>query len=128
MSYFLSLFVSHLDLHSLTHLFPTRRASDHPPSIRVKGRIVICSGGLVGLPQALNSCPRAPSRLTQLGQVRRSPVSFTGSCVLIAMRCRSEEHTSDLQSLMRISYAVFCLKKKNTEHNNTYRLVSLLKS
>src|SRR3546814_1458184 len=30
---------------------------------------------------------------------------------------RSEEHTSELQSLMRISYAVFCLKKKN-EHNN----------
>src|SRR3546814_5951153 len=32
---------------------------------------------------------------------------------------RSEEHTSELQSLMRISYAVFCLKKKNnTETNN----------
>src|SRR3546814_8986343 len=30
---------------------------------------------------------------------------------------RSEEHTSELQSLMRISYAVFCLKKKS-EHNN----------
>src|SRR3546814_8652482 len=29
---------------------------------------------------------------------------------------RSEEHTSELQSLMRISYAVFCLKKKNTIH------------
>src|SRR3546814_10809382 len=29
---------------------------------------------------------------------------------------RSEEHTSELQSLMRISYAVFCLKKKNKEH------------
>src|SRR3546814_3657588 len=28
--------------------------------------------------------------------------------------CRSEEHTSELQSLMRISYAVFCLKKKKT--------------
>src|SRR3546814_10897296 len=28
--------------------------------------------------------------------------------------CRSEEHTSELQSLMRTSYAVFCLKKKNT--------------
>src|SRR3546814_10591925 len=28
---------------------------------------------------------------------------------------RSEEHTSELQSLMRISYAVFCLKKKNTD-------------
>src|SRR3546814_8630901 len=29
---------------------------------------------------------------------------------------RSEEHTSELQSLMRISYAVFCLKKKNTRY------------
>src|SRR3546814_1095850 len=38
---------------------------------------------------------------------------------------RSEEHTSELQSLMRISYAVFCLKKKKLEHihdhNNTTR-------
>src|SRR3546814_5020991 len=30
---------------------------------------------------------------------------------------RSEEHTSELQSLMRISYAVFCLKKKTKKHN-----------
>src|SRR3546814_10638908 len=33
---------------------------------------------------------------------------------------RSEEHTSELQSLMRISYAVFCLKKKT--HNNNKRI------
>src|SRR3546814_8308035 len=32
---------------------------------------------------------------------------------------RSEEHTSELQSLMRNSYAVFCLKKKNNPHNQT---------
>src|SRR3546814_2961638 len=32
---------------------------------------------------------------------------------------RSEEHTSELQSLMRISYAVFCLKKKNHKTNNS---------
>src|SRR3546814_5545980 len=32
---------------------------------------------------------------------------------------RSEEHTSELQSLMRISYAVFCLKKKKTKSTNT---------
>src|SRR3546814_10422599 len=32
-------------------------------------------------------------------------------------RLRSEEHTSELQSLMRISYAVFCLKKKNIHHH-----------
>src|SRR3546814_5757696 len=36
-----------------------------------------------------------------------------------AMRIRSEEHTSELQSLMRISYAVFCLKKKNTQQSSS---------
>src|SRR3546814_5919378 len=36
-----------------------------------------------------------------------------------ALNLRSEEHTSELQSLMRISYAVFCLKKKN---NNSYKM------
>src|SRR3546814_1409152 len=34
---------------------------------------------------------------------------------------RSEEHTSELQSLMRISYAVFCLKNKNKRHNISYQ-------
>src|SRR3546814_3620289 len=34
-------------------------------------------------------------------------------------QARSEEHTSELQSLMRISYAVFCLKKKTKPTNNT---------
>src|SRR3546814_1288510 len=34
---------------------------------------------------------------------------------------RSEEHTSELQSLMRISYAVFCLKKKTTENTSYTR-------
>src|SRR3546814_9943733 len=33
---------------------------------------------------------------------------------------RSEEHTSELQSLMRISYAVFCLHKKNVQYNHIY--------
>src|SRR3546814_3290781 len=36
--------------------------------------------------------------------------------ILSARRERSEEHTSELQSLMRISYAVFCLKKKKHQH------------
>src|SRR3546814_9136977 len=45
------------------------------------------------------------------GQCRITEAGF-GRC---AFGCdRSEEHTSELQSLMRISYAVFCLKKKNT--------------
>src|SRR3546814_8284269 len=37
----------------------------------------------------------------------------------IVTALRSEEHTSELQSLMRISYAVFCLKKKNKNNNYT---------
>src|SRR3546814_3433060 len=44
----------------------------------------------------------------------------------IAMRdgIRSEEHTSELQSLMRISYAVFCLKKKTTTHRKQYTITT----
>src|SRR3546814_3595201 len=38
---------------------------------------------------------------------------------LLCLRLRSEEHTSELQSLMRISYAVFCLKKK--KNNNKHK-------
>src|SRR3546814_7023503 len=47
---------------------------------------------------------------------RCSPVKSARSPM---MRSRSEEHTSELQSLMRISYAVFCLKKK-TLNNRIY--------
>src|SRR3546814_8678209 len=36
--------------------------------------------------------------------------------IVVAVDDRSEEHTSELQSLMRISYAVFCLKKTNKEN------------
>src|SRR3546814_9275806 len=40
----------------------------------------------------------------------------------IAAGCRSEEHTSELQSLMRISYAVFCLKKKKKQNPNNMNI------
>src|SRR3546814_4725553 len=48
----------------------------------------------------------------------------TGATVVLAtnvgvrLQCRSEEHTSELQSLMRISYAVFCLTKKNSSNHS----------
>src|SRR3546814_5810726 len=41
-----------------------------------------------------------------------------GCRLAFVCHCRSEEHTSELQSLMRISYAVFCLKKKNHTHHH----------
>src|SRR3546814_4780524 len=60
--------------------------------------------------------------ITGLDQVNDSLVFHAGTsrdeqnrCITAGGRVlRSEEHTSELQSLMRISYAVFCLKKKNT--------------
>src|SRR3546814_6477469 len=70
-----------------------------------------------------------PHRIAQLGIVRSFQITnvFSGLTVrenLVTAHYlrargsfRSEEHTSELQSLMRISYAVFCLKKKNQERN-----------
>src|SRR3546814_10845479 len=47
-----------------------------------------------------------------------------GVSVLASETFRSEEHTSELQSLMRISYAVFCLKKKSL-HTNTQCTITI---
>src|SRR3546814_5573540 len=51
--------------------------------------------------------------------VLQSPSGLNGGCSTINDP-RSEEHTSELQSLMRISYAVFCLKKKNKKQSDKY--------
>src|SRR3546814_2594207 len=55
------------------------------------------------------SPPRLRSARGRRGRVAPGPC---------ARNWRSEEHTSELQSLMRISYAVFCLKKKNIKNSN----------
>src|SRR3546814_10291915 len=47
------------------------------------------------------------------------PVLMMADLMWPTIDARSEEHTSELQSLMRISYAVFCLKKKTNKKNNT---------
>src|SRR3546814_2353635 len=71
---------------------------------------------------------RAPfpiERLIEFARVVRAlPVAFA---LLGPSRYRSEEHTSELQSLMRISYAVFCLKKKKTTKKNRLHMDSTLK-
>src|SRR3546814_5333072 len=56
-----------------------------------------------------------------LNEVLRWPRFLWGriSWVLLLQEQRSEEHTSELQSLMRISYAVFCLKKKKNTKRAT---------
>src|SRR3546814_6843412 len=72
-------------------------------------------------------------RMIGVGRRNRVASSIARSCVLspisasatTAVEVRSEEHTSELQSLMRISYAVFCLKKKLTA-KQTYPIASML--
>src|SRR3546814_10372491 len=56
------------------------------------------------------------------GKVTRDSSMLSGppSNALLHLLTRSEEHTSELQSLMRISYAVFCLKKKNKYTTTTH--------
>src|SRR3546814_8051826 len=89
------------------------------------------AGGLRAQPQG--RAGRA-GRAFLLVPLRGEPVAAAGAGALSLPTCcsarlwRSEEHTSELQSLMRLSYAVFCLQKKTihyiTRHfntiNNTY--------
>src|SRR3546814_1261952 len=76
-----------------------------------------------------SSAERCPHARGQAAATNGQPVTLPGQTLALAEmlpeeRRRSdrsyeiEEHTSELQSLMRISYAVFCLKKKNNTHEN----------
>src|SRR3546814_6162091 len=68
----------------------------------------------------LDACPRERAEvLRRLPRGRQmTPCRVERRTARLSHRGRSEEHTSELQSLMRISYAVFCLKKK-TKHLRT---------
>src|SRR3546814_3880097 len=74
-------------------------------------------------PDAHHSAQRDCERKLEQSRPGRDLASAVRRCLLA---CRSEEHTSELQSLMRISYAVFCLKKKKKKkkkkkrHQNLY--------
>src|SRR3546814_2175872 len=79
----------------------------------------------VGPGNALEPISRRLQPLGKLREFRRfkpsaaaadSVVEIPHYCQQVIAGFRSEEHTSELQSLMRISYAVFCLKKKTNTH------------
>src|SRR3546814_5165799 len=72
----------------------------------------------VPIPQAAGD----PTELDQAGREHKS----SGAQPTGDSDCRSEEHTSELQSLMRISYAVFCFKKNHPA--NGYTKLTRLKS
>src|SRR3546814_12194638 len=114
-SFFFECYGNHRDLHVLTHSFPTRRSSD---LVAIK----VAFDPLAGTVEDIGDVPEqvfeigldagvdeaASHRVEDVGDGAASE-PIVGKRPAI----RSEEHTSELQSLMRISYAVFCLKKKN---------------
>src|SRR3546814_3071630 len=69
------------------------------------------------LPEAGRLYRRAGRRAVQARSL--SVLIGRGACPSPQQKNRSEEHTSELQSLMRISYAVFCLKKKKINPTNS---------
>src|SRR3546814_5259774 len=109
----------------MTHSFPTRRSSDlticpyalagggalftEKWKLSVAGQASILALGLIFGDSAVRWRP------IRRGISRDEPYL----CAFRFAVGRSEEHTSELQSLMRISYAVFCLKKKLIQTNTT---------
>src|SRR3546814_8983463 len=99
-----TLFRSQLVMQTLQYV---RFSSMRPPSSSVTGT------GCASVP---------PNAIDRVAMVFASPLNRSGPVHgrTISVHSRSEEHTSELQSLMRTSYAVFCLKKKKTTTLQTH--------
>src|SRR3546814_5529019 len=91
-------------------LLHTRRPSDRPARGQACSRRRRPAGAAVEGRYRESAEGRGPVRPERLGQIQRA------ARALLRRMVRSEEHTSELQSLMRISYAVFCSKKKKKKN------------
>src|SRR3546814_1705662 len=86
-----------------------RRLKNHCASFRRLGKFCIC--------RSIN---------VDEGMLASHEPEYPVACRAPWHRCRSEEHTSELQSLMLISYAVFCLKKKKQKQDVVSKLTRLV--
>src|SRR3546814_5394577 len=98
----------------------SRRPKAGARSSAPSGRAVLTASPPSSNRETLRRNRHEQKRTHYLASHRRAAIGRVG---------RSEEHTSELQSLMRISYAVFCLKKKkqkthNINHNKIYTTLS----
>src|SRR3546814_4942155 len=99
-------------------LFPTRRSSDLDEGAKIAAQY---DAVLEGRPGWSN---RTSYVISPAGEIvhaysESNPNRHVAETLAALDALRSEEHTSELQSLIRISYAVFCLKKKNITHKHT---------
>src|SRR3546814_13822791 len=103
----------HRYLPVLTHSFPTRRSSD----LRLQLLVGVALGQDLGHGRIDAGVGRHVILFSGIQpQDRLALLAIEAGPGLLPQGARSEEHTSELQSLMRISYSVFCLKKKQKTH------------
>src|SRR3546814_10742852 len=95
----------------MTHSFPTRRSSDLRNRRSSVPRTALFS---LSIRLCLLWLTMRSPRAVGARRARRDSMQEVREDSRLGSRPRSEEHTSELQSLMRISYAVFCLKKKKS--------------
>src|SRR3546814_6207559 len=97
----------------LEEIFHVREPLDGPPAaLSARGRLPVVLLPVVG---AFRSMNKFKEPFLQTRPVRRCS-GATCMVTIGSIKCRrSEEHTSELQALMRITYAVFCLKKKKNK-------------
>src|SRR3546814_5738626 len=95
---------------------PQRRVAHHlyAEDGDISGEIEILPQGEMRLPQERDYLTGLSNRRAAQKWIAQRLEGQEGTVRILLSISRSEEHTSELQSLMRISYAVFCLKKKTT--------------
>src|SRR3546814_2234214 len=94
---------------------------------RFTGLVIGHDGRIVEVLKSGGKSPKGVDyRVDGAGQVML-PGMIDAHLHVMGIGLRSEEHTSELQSLMRISYAAFCLKKKNTTNTRRQHINTCLK-
>src|SRR3546814_6156078 len=134
--FFFYVYGYHLDLHVLTHPFPTRRSSALPASTPSSARRPISSP--IPTARSARRCAGMSPRQASPPPSASTPVPPERSPTIWPCRAsrstrhtarptgRSEEHTSELQSLMRISHDVYCLRKIKYNNHLTNNVQSSL--
>src|SRR3546814_7948598 len=98
------------------HFYDLNPAGCTPVLVDEDRGIILCDSRAIGeyFEETVDRAPMINGTVANRAEIRR----------LVALFDRSEEHTSELQSLMRNSYAVFCLKKKNKTINKVFRKIT----
>src|SRR3546814_1996340 len=102
-----------------SELFGHEKGAFTGATMRSSGRFEQAAGGTLFLDEIGDMPLEAQTRLLRVLQEGEYTTVGGRTPIRADVRIRSEEHTSELQSLMRISYAVFCLKKRQQHHQYT---------